>query len=473
MRSSTSSAVLASQPPITHRTFSSSIVRCGLSGNSIEHRRQAPPLPSSSSHKRNKARNTSVASTPAQPIYRRQRREAQKEDRRRTKKEKEQKTLAAQMGLNQSKLTPFVRTDRQFKTFKPITPSIRWLRYNLNPHLHKGDPVKALTVARRGTGGRNHHGHITVRGRGGGHKRRLRMVDFWRWEDGPQTVVRIEYDPGRSAHIALLRHNETGKISYILAPDGLRAGDDVRSYRSLANVGAKKPTSSDSEAQDEGEGEGESPSSSSATSALDMGIFRTQAVRPGNVLPLHLIPVGTMIHAVSLVPTGPAKLIRSAGSSGRLVSFVNRSKAATTPSSAGTAANNADASAPDASVEGEATVSESTTHAQIRLQSGEVRLVTVNCVAAIGRVSNTDHKHRRLGKAGRSRWLGRRPKVRGVAMNKVDHPHGGGRGKSKSNMHPKSIYGHKAEGRTRKPGTRRGNKMVIKERPRQLGARKG
>lgn len=294
------------------------------------------------------------------------------------------------------------------------------------------------------------------------------MVDFWRWEEGTQTVVRIEYDPGRSAHIALIKHSETGRVSYILAPDGLRAGDEVRSYRTMKDLG-----SGDKDA---------------ASSALDMGIFRTQAVRPGNVLPLHLIPVGTMIHAVSLVPHGPAKLIRSAGSSGRLVAFVNRSKATKSPSSAQRTVDDmtreAAASALDTVnatnedifetivEDAGSQIAERTTHAQIRLQSGEVRLVTTDCIAAIGRVSNVDHKHRRLGKAGRSRWLGRRPKVRGIAMNKVDHPHGGGRGKSKSNMHPKSIYGHKAEGRTRKPGTRTGNKMVVKERPRQLGARK-
>lgn len=408
---------------------------------------------------------------PATPVYRRQRREVAKQQRLAARRERRGQSLAAKLGVKQSKYKPLVRMDHQFKTFKPITPSIRWLRYNVNPHLHGGEPVRALTIAKRGHGGRNHHGHVTVRGRGGGHKRRIRLVDFWRWEDGPQTVVRIEYDPGRSAHIALLNHQETGKVSYILAPDGLRAGDEVRSYRSMADG---------SDEQDK----------SSGTAALDLGIFRTQAVRPGNVLPLHLIPVGTTIHALSLVPHGPAKIIRSAGSSGRVVAFVNRNKSQKTPSSSGAPANALDdsttfAGQPDghlspnvpseevltrsSSHEGQ---TEMTTHAQVRLQSGEVRLVPVKCVAAIGRVSNIDHKHRRLGKAGRSRWLGRRPKVRGMAMNAVDHPHGGGRGKSKGNKHPMSIYGNKAEGRTRKPGTRKGNKMVVKERPRQLGARK-
>jgi ribosomal protein L2 len=177
--------------------------------------------------------------------------------------------------------------------------------------------------------------------------------------------------------------------------------------------------------------------------SLDLGIFRTQAIRPGNFLPLNLIPIGTTIHSITLNPRGPAKMVRSAGTFGQLVAF---------------------------SARGGVTDS----HAQVRLQSGEVRLVPSRCCAAIGSVSNKDHQHRRLGKAGRSRWLGRRPKVRGVAMNAVDHPHGGGRGKSKSNMHPRSIYGHLAKfARTRKPGTRGGNKMVIRERPRRNGKRLG
>ncbi|PWN21865.1 ribosomal protein L2, partial [Microstroma glucosiphilum] len=354
---------------------------------------------------------------------RKQRRTAEKAARAVQKKKEYNNTRAAKLGLSQAKVSPYVRIDRQFKTFKPITPSLRWVRYNINDHLYGGRPEKSLTVAKRSTGGRNHHGRVTVRGRGGGHRRRLRMVDFWRWEAGPQEVIRIEYDPGRSAHIALIKHKETDRLSYILAPDGLRAGDTVESYRTMKEVVGSS-------------GEG------GAASALDLGIFRTKAIRPGNVLPLHLIPIGTTIHAISLNPVGPAKVVRSAGASGQLIAFVNRSKA-------------------------------TTTHAQVKLQSGEVRMVTVDCVAAIGRVSNIDHEHVRLGKAGRSRWLGRRPKVRGVAMNAVDHPHGGGRGKSKSNMHPRSIYGHLEGKRTRKPGTKNGNQFVVRERPRQNGKRAG
>jgi ribosomal protein L2 len=286
-------------------------------------------------------------------------------------------------------------------------------------------------------------------------RRRLRLVDFYRWEAGEQDVLSIEYDPGRSAHIALVQHRETARKSYILASDGLRKGDVVRSYRTLQQQ--KQETSS----------------------SLDLGIFRTQAIRPGNVLPLHLIPIGTQIHAISLLPNGPAKLVRSAGAAGQLIALSHRKE---TPTSAAAASGEAEASATSEDVETIDTSSATTaapgqgppTHAQVKLQSGEVRLVPASCCATIGRVSNIDHEHVRLGKAGRSRWLGRRPKVRGVAMNATDHPHGGGRGKSKSNMHPKSIYGWLAKGkRTRKPGTRGGNVMVVRERPRRNGKRLG
>lgn len=358
---------------------------------------------------------------------RRERRAAKKAQRQQAKLQKARNTIAARLGVTEQRTAPLVRTDHQFKTFKPITPSIRWLRYPLATHLHRGGPVRALTRAKRSTGGRNHHGHITVRGRGGGHRRRLRLVDFYRWEAGEQRVVRIEYDPGRSAHIALLEHSETHRLSYILAPDGLSTGDTVQSYRTM-----KQDTAS--------------------SNSLDLGIFRTHAIRPGNVLPLRLIPIGTTIHAISLRPLGPAKLVRAAGTSGQLVAFSSYRK-----------------SAPETEDE-----APQATHAQVRLASGEVRLVPLDCCATIGLVSNVDHQHRRLGKAGRSRWLGRRPKVRGVAMNAVDHPHGGGRGKSKSNKVPRSIYGYPLKfQRTRKPGTKKGNRMVVRERPRRNGKRAG
>ncbi|CAD6893642.1 unnamed protein product [Tilletia controversa] len=413
---------------------------------------------------------------------RKERRAVIKAQRKDAKLRRKQTSVAARLGINTKESTPFVRKDRQFKTFKPITASLRWVRMPLNEHLHKGEPEHGLTVAKRSTGGRNHHGHVTVRGRGGGHKRRLRLVDFFRWEAGEQDVLRIEYDPGRSAHIALVQHCETGAKSYILAPEGLRAGDKVQSYRSDHSIGqgGKIPspvaTADPSEPQSvlppdmEGaeadqELEAQGPSAPRGQSALDLGIFRTRAIRPGNVLPLSLIPIGTTIHAISLHPGGPAKMCRSAGTSGQLIAFTARKQQV---------ASTAEGEGGEAETEATSTgFGTEKSHAQVKLQSGEVRLVPVRCVATVGRVSNPDHEHRRLGKAGRSRWLGRRPKVRGVAMNAVDHPHGGGRGKSKSNMHPRSKSGVLKFARTRKPGSRRGNKMVIRPRPRANGKRQG
>ncbi|PWN92265.1 ribosomal protein L2 [Acaromyces ingoldii] len=400
------------------------------------------------------------------PISRRERRAAQKERRKEALKRKAGQSIFARMGVSSEKVSPYVRKDRQFKTFKPLTPSLRWVRTALNPHLHKGGPERGLTVAKRAKGGRNHHGRLTVRGVGGGHRRRIRMVDFERSKPGEQKVLRIEYDPGRSAHIALIEHQSTKVKSYILAPEGLREGDVVQSYRHYA-LG-----------QSDAVGSGDlADSGNSANSSLNLGIFRTKAIKPGNVLPLKMIPIGTTIHAISLMPEGPAKLVRSAGAYGQLVAFVNRSKAKPTAASADDDANpSPEALMLEERAEAEAAASSSApkTHAQVKLQSGEVRLVLAGCCATIGRVSNADHEHERLGKAGRSRWLGRRPKVRGVAMNAVDHPHGGGRGKSKSNMHPRSIYGQKTKGpRTRKPGTKNGNQMVVRERPRRNGKRAG
>jgi len=434
---------------------------------------------------------------------RKERRAVIKKQRKDAKLRRKQMSVAARLGVSTKESTPFVRADRQFKTFKPITSSIRWVRVPLNEHLHKGEPEQGLTIAKRSTGGRNHHGHVTVRGRGGGHKRRLRLVDFYRWEAGEQDVVRIEYDPGRSAHIALLQHCETGAKSYILAPEGLRAGDKVQSYRSDHTIGtggherasAKRSTAGsveispadpqsvnppelgaveEADEDHEDEDEIEQPVQQ-GQSALDLGIFRTRAIRPGNVLPLSLIPIGTTIHAISLHPGGPAKLCRSAGTSGQLIAFTARKQNAPAADAEGAseAGSSSSGSGSDTSSAGSAGFGTDKSHAQVKLQSGEVRLVPVRCVAAVGRVSNPDHEHRRLGKAGRSRWLGRRPKVRGVAMNAVDHPHGGGRGKSKSNMHPRSKSGVLKFARTRKPGSRGGNQMVVRPRPRANGKRQG
>ena len=443
-RLAASAGHIAPLPPMPLPPAKSSRVTARSKANSFTHRRAAELLYS----------GTTLPSRGRPLLPRRTRRELTKRQRQASKSARAASSVSARLGISSHATSPLVRIDRQFKTFKPLTPSLRWVRYTLNPHLSKEGPERKLTVAKRGTGGRNHHGHVTVRGRGGGHRRRLRMVDFYRWESGEQTVVRIEYDPGRSAHVALVEHNDSKKVSYILAPDGLRAGDTVRSYRSDA-----APTNGNSN-----------------NTQLDLGIFRTQAIRPGNVLPLHLIPIGTQIHAISLLPTGPAKLVRSAGASGQLVAFSRRKGLApTAPAGTSDAASEASGEkATEQDVVLPASSELAPTHAQIRLQSGEVRLVPVKCCAAIGRVSNIDHDKVRLGKAGRARWLGRKPVVRGVAMNKTDHPNGGGRGKSKSNKQAKSVYGHLAKGkRTRKPGTRRGNQMVIRERPRRNGKRLG
>ncbi|KAH9965999.1 mitochondrial ribosomal protein subunit L2 [Russula dissimulans] len=333
------------------------------------------------------------------------------------------------------------RTSTLYKTYKPITPSIRHLRRPLNPHLYKGRPLRLLTVALRKKGGRNSTGRITVRSRGGGHRRRIRLVDFMRTEPGPHDVVRIEYDPNRSAHIALLKNRDPNveglkKWSYILACEGLRAGNVVESFRKGIPDGLVEGFVDSRKIR----GKADDVDSATANASLAIGLLRARTVKPGNVLPLRLIPTGTIIHSIALNPDGRAILVRSAGSFGQVIVHEDNGR-----------------------------------YSQVRLQSGEVRRVLQDCVATIGKVSNPLWKGRNLGKAGRSRWLGRRPHVRGVAMNSVDHPHGGGRGKSKSNKHPRSIWGWLTKGkRTRKPGPKGpkgSNKMVVRERPRGVEKR--
>lgn len=282
------------------------------------------------------------------------------------------------------------RTSTLFKTYKPITPGIRHLKRPLNPHLYEGKPIRELTVALRRKGGRNRHGRITIRFRGGGHKQRIRLVDFMRTEPGAHDVVRIEYDPGRSAHIALLKNRNPkasgDKVwSYILAPDGLRAGMVVESFRQGIPDGMVPGYVDSKEArgkllQEKAE---DGASQTTSTASLALGVLRSMTIKPGNVLPLRLIPIGTIIHNIALNPEGRAILVRSAGTFGQIVAH-----------------------------------EESGRYSQVRLQSGEVRKVLQDCVATIGRVSNILWKNRNLGKAGRSRWLGRRPHVRGMAMNR-------------------------------------------------------
>ncbi|KAJ8088064.1 mitochondrial 54S ribosomal protein rml2 [Marasmius tenuissimus] len=331
------------------------------------------------------------------------------------------------------------RTSALFKTYKPVTPGLRHLRRPLTPHLYEGRPVRALTVARRKKGGRNSTGRITVRHRGGGHRQRIRIIDFMRNEPGVHDVVRIEYDPGRSAHIALVKNRDptaegTHKWSYIIATEGMRAGDTVQSFRSGIPEGLV-PGLVLEDKKKKKSGGAEQNSTENSEESLALGIFRALTLKSGNVLPLRLIPPGTVIHNISLSPQGQGILVRSAGSFALVMAHEESGK-----------------------------------YSQIRLQSGEVRKILQDCCATIGQVGNYLWKNRSLGKAGRARWLGRRPSVRGVAMNACDHPHGGGRGKSKSNKHPVSIWGWGTKGtRTRKPGPKgpkNSNKMVIRERPR-------
>ena len=253
------------------------------------------------------------------------------------------------------------------KSYKPTTPGQRQLVIVDRSDLWKGKPEKSLTEGLRSQGGRNSTGRVTVRFRGGGHKRRYRLIDFKRNKfDVTATVERLEYDPNRSAFIALVRY-EDGQLSYILAPQRLAAGDQI--------VAGQKAD-----------------------------------IKPGNALPLKNIPVGTIVHNVEMKAGKGGQLARSAGT---YVQLVGKDQG----------------------------------YAQIRLSSGELRMVRGECMATIGAVSNPDQQNVNLGKAGRSRWLGRRPHVRGVAMNPVDHPHGGGEGRTSGGRHPVTPWGKPTKGK--------------------------
>lgn len=295
----------------------------------------------------------------------------------------------------------------QLKKYKPISPGIRWLRRPVHDHLYKGRAFMPLTVAKRGKGGRNSGGQVTVRHQGGGHKRRLRTVDFKRVDGGIHTVERIEYDPGRSGHIALVT-NAAGVKSYILACEGLRAGDQVESY--LSGI----PETLISEMGGD----------------IDPGMLAARTVQRGNCLPIRMIPVGTVVHAISTRKNGPAKFARSAGTYAQII----------------TAPKNG--------------------YAVVKMQSGELRRIPADAAATIGIVSNPDHHHRKLGKAGRSRWLGIRPTVRGVAMNAYEHPHGGGHGGGRGNKPTRSIWGWKTKGYKTRRSVHNQNPFLVKGRPR-------
>jgi large subunit ribosomal protein L2 len=270
------------------------------------------------------------------------------------------------------------------KTFKPTTPSLRFTSVSTFEEITKSKPERSLLESLPKSGGRNNLGKVTSRHRGGGHKRRYRIIDFKRDKDGvPAKVAAIEYDPNRTSRIALL-HYADGEKRYILAPIGLQVGDTVVSG--------------------------------------EQADFRV-----GNCMPLRNIPLGTMLHNVELRIGRGGQLGRSAGTSVQLLAREGK-------------------------------------HAQLRLPSGEVRIVHAACRATIGQVGNLDHENITLGKAGRSRWLGWRPFVRGVAMNPVDHPMGGGEGKSSGGRHPCSPWGQKSKGLKTRKRNKLSSKYILKRR---------
>jgi len=266
---------------------------------------------------------------------------------------------------------------------KPTSAGRRHVVTVTNSELHKGKPYAPLVEKKSKSGGRNHHGRITTRHVGGGHKQQYRVIDFRRNKDGiPATVERLEYDPNRSAHIALVVYAD-GERRYIIAPKGVSAGTQIISGDSVD-------------------------------------------IKPGNTMPIRNVPVGSVIHCVELKPGKGAQIARSAGTSAQLVAREGA-------------------------------------YATLRLRSGEMRKVLVECRATLGEVSNSEHSLRQLGKAGATRWRGVRPTVRGVAMNPVDHPHGGGEGRTSGGRHPVSPWGMPTKGyKTRK--NKRTDKFIVRRR---------
>ncbi|GAB4375477.1 MAG: 50S ribosomal protein L2 [Acidobacteriota bacterium] len=272
------------------------------------------------------------------------------------------------------------------KKFKPTSPGRRQMEVNVSSEVTTKTPHKPLLEGKTRSGGRNNRGRVTVWHRGGGHKRRYRVIDFKRDKDGvPGRVATIEYDPNRSANIALINYVD-GEKRYILAPAGLQVGQEV-------------------------------------ISSPDADIV------VGNCLPLARIPLGTMVHNVELRPGKGGQLVRSAGASAQILAKEGR-------------------------------------YAQLRLPSGEVRSVLIDCRATVGQVGNADHGNVSIGKAGRSRWLGKRPHVRGVAMNPIDHPHGGGEGKSSGGRHPVTPWGVPTKGHKTRNNPRT-DRFIVRRRGRK------
>ncbi|EEH21029.1 hypothetical protein PABG_03260 [Paracoccidioides brasiliensis Pb03] len=335
------------------------------------------------------------------------------------------------------------------RTYTPRTPGVRHLRRPINDHLWKGRPYQKLTFPKRGhgKGGRNNTGRVTVRHRGGGHKRRIRTIDFERKEPGPHTVERIEHDPNRNAHIALVRSNNTGKMSYIIAAEGMRAGDVVESYRAgipnelWKNMGG----------------------------TVDPGMLAARTAWRGNCLPLHMIPVGSLIYNVGLKPDKGGQLCRAAGT---FATVTLKATEGLSEQLEQAEALSLEQTGKSLTMQAKRKLQQLADHVTIRLASGEVRLIHKDCCATIGVASNAYFKYGQLGKAGRSRWLNIRPTVRGLAMNAKDHPHGGGRGKSKGNVDPKSPWGKPAKSGYKTRPKNRINKAVVIPRVRNQGKRR-
>ena len=270
------------------------------------------------------------------------------------------------------------------KKYKPDTPGQRGLVLVDRSQLWKGGPIKSLTEGLRKKGGRNNQGHITARRIGGGHKRRYRSIDFKRTKmDMFGTVERIEYDPNRTAFIALIKYSDD-ELSYIIAPQRLNVGDKIVSGKTGVDI------------------------------------------KPGNAMPMAALPVGTIIHNVEMKPGKGGQMARSAGTYAQIIG-------------------------------------KDQGYAQLRLSSGEIRLVRAECMATVGAVSNPDQQNINLGKAGRKRWLGKRPAVRGVAMNPVDHPHGGGEGRTSGGRHPVTPWGKPTKGKKTR-SNKKTDRLIMRSR---------
>ncbi len=269
------------------------------------------------------------------------------------------------------------------KTYNPTTPGRRGLVLVDRAGLWKGKPEKSLTEGLRNKGGRNNNGRITARRRGGGHTRRYRIIDFKRLKhDVEATVLRLEYDPNRTAFIALIKYAD-GELSYILAPQRVREGDKIISGD-------------------------------------------TVDIKPGNAMPMQNIPVGTIIHNVEMKVGKGGQIARSAGTYAQIIG-------------------------------------KDQGYAQLRLNSGELRMVRAECMATVGAVSNPDQQNIKLGKAGRKRWLGKRPSVRGVAMNPIDHPHGGGEGRTSGGRHPVTPWGKPTKGKKTR-SNKKTDRLIMRRR---------